>query len=111
MSPASGSQGTRQRGIAVPFALSAAAIVLFTAAPLIAALSAGAIANSLGCELNEGGASPCLIGGTDIGEALSFLFVSGWFMFFTIPLGIGAVLIWCIALATVLILRFTRRNS
>lgn len=112
MRSAPDSQEARKgRRLAMPFLLSAVAILLLTSAPLIAALSASSAANVFGCELNEGGVHPCVVGGTDIGEMLAFLFVSGWFMFFTIPLGAAAMLVWCIALAVVLFLRFTRKNS
>lgn len=62
-------------------------IVLLSFSPLIIALGAGALADSLGCELHEGFANPCRVWGQDLSQTLYTAFVAGWFMFFTLPLG------------------------
>ena len=59
--------------------------LLICAAPGIAAFAALAIAEAHGCTLHEGFANPCVINGTDRGEALAGALVAGWFMLFTMP--------------------------
>jgi hypothetical protein len=77
-------------------------IALFAFAPMISMLIASFIAESNGCTLNEGGINACLVGGTDMGSTLYTLFVLGWFMLATIPLGGAAFFVW---LATLIIHR------
>jgi Phospholipase_D-nuclease N-terminal len=67
-----------------------ASIALFTIAPLLSVLIASAIAWATGSKLDEGNAHPCVILGIDIGDLLYCMFVSGWFMLATIPLGLLA---------------------
>lgn len=77
-------------------------IVLFAAAPLIGVLIASGLAEANGCMLNEGSVNPCIILGADWGGALYTLFVLGWFMLATMPLGGGAL----IALVVVFIIHY-----
>lgn len=53
--------------------------------PLFAVLVTATVAGVLGCEVNEGGPTPCIVMGTDIGELLSGLMITGWFSLMTIP--------------------------
>lgn len=53
--------------------------------PLLAVLLTATVAGVVGCEVNEGGATPCIVLGTDIGSVLSGLMVTGWFSLLTIP--------------------------
>jgi hypothetical protein len=85
-------------------------IVLFAASPLLLALLASGIAGALGCSLNEGGASPCLFMGTDIGETLVVMFVLGWFAFWTLPLGALALVAWLVVGCVVTLLGWRRRR-
>ena len=85
-------------------------IVLFAAAPLLSAFLAGGIASALGCTLNEGGVSPCLFMGTDIGETLTVMFVLGWLAFETLPLGLFALAIWLVVAGMVVLIRWRRRR-
>jgi hypothetical protein len=85
--------------------LALAAILLFAAAPIISALTAGAIANAHGCTLHEGFVNPCVINGTDYGETLYQFGVMGWFMLFTIPTGLFLLFIW-LAVATTYLYRW-----
>jgi len=64
---------------------------VIAAGPLASALLAESIANANGCQINEGGVYPCEIGGKDRGELLGAMFVAGWFMIYTMP--IGAIII------------------
>ena len=75
-----------------------AVIALFAVAPVLSVLTAGFIAESNGCYVNEGGVNPCMIGGADWGPTLYTLFVLGWFMLATIPLGGAAFFVWLASL-------------
>ncbi|WP_137156977.1 hypothetical protein [Rhizobium sp. FKL33] len=99
------------RKIVVIFLLSGAAIVLFALGPLLLALSAGLIAQTAGCTLDEGSVHACLIGGVELGETLYTMFVLGWLTMMTAPLGAIAGLVWLIALAGVVILRLIRKKT
>lgn len=53
--------------------------------PLLAVLLTATVAGIVGCEVNEGGTTPCIVMGTDIGGILAGLMVTGWFSLMTIP--------------------------
>lgn len=53
--------------------------------PLLAVLLTATVAGIAGCEVNEGGVTPCIVFGTDIGGLLSSLMITGWFSLLTIP--------------------------
>lgn len=73
-------------------------VILFGALlPLISVFVASGIADAAGCQLDEGGAHACVIGGADWGDALLTMFVLGWLMFATLPLGALAFLAWLAA--------------
>lgn len=80
------------------YGLALVVIVLLAALPLIGALTAGWLAEANGCALNEGSTNPCIIMGADWGEALYTLFVLGWLMLATMPLGMGAVMVLIVVL-------------
>lgn len=80
------------------YGLALAIIVLLAAAPLIGVFIADALAQSNGCVLNEGSTNPCVIMGADWGGALYTLFVLGWLMLATLPLGMGAVMVLIVVL-------------
>lgn len=80
------------------YGLALAVIVLLAAAPLIGVFIADWLAQSHGCALNEGSVNPCIIMGADWGETLYTLFVLGWFMLATLPLGMGAVMVLVVVL-------------
>src|SRR5581483_262815 len=69
-------------------------IVAFALMPLISALSAGFVAQWLGCRLDESGAHTCMLWGSDIGDTLLVFFVMGWLSLLTLPLGGLAFLVW-----------------
>lgn len=75
-----------------------ALIVLLTLLPIFSALTASFLAETHGCTLNEAGSHPCLIMGADWGETLSLMFVMGWLMIATLPLGGGALIVWLVIL-------------
>jgi len=63
------------------------ASVLFAVLPIIPTLIAGAIATANGCRLNEGSPSPCIVGGSDLGNTLYSMGLMFWFGMITLPLG------------------------
>ncbi|MCD7058446.1 hypothetical protein [Pelagibacterium xiamenense] len=85
-----------------------AIILLFALAPVGSVVVAGALAETHGCTLNEGNIHPCIIGGTDWGPTLYGMFVMGWFMLVTLPMGFFALLAWLAALIIHLFL-YSRR--
>lgn len=85
-------------------------IVLTASLPLLSALSAGLVAQALGCTLNEGNVHPCILLGVDLGMTLYTLFVLGWFMLLTLPYGVIALAIWLVVLLVHLV-RHGRRHS
>ncbi len=72
-------------------------ILLIAGLPVISVAISMAIANGLGCTLNEGNIHPCPFIGTDLGHLLYFLFASGWFGLLTIPAGAFLLVLWFIA--------------
>jgi len=57
---------------------------IYIISPIALAILAGILAPFLGCEnLNEGSVPKC-----PAGEKLSWMFVAGWYFFFTIPSGL-----------------------
>lgn len=87
-----------------------AAILFFAAAPLISALTAGAIAEAHGCTLHEGFVNPCIIDGTDYGETLYQFGVMGWFMLITVPAGLVLLIGW-LAVTSQHLLRWCRARA
>lgn len=84
----------RRRNASIWLGLSLALIVVLALLPLMVAIAAGTFGASMGCRIDEGGFYPCPILGYDAGTLLGVMFVSGWFVFFTLPLGAMAALIW-----------------
>lgn len=104
------SAATRPRRFPVlPYAIVLVLIILVALAPLGSVMISGAIANANGCTLNEGGAHPCMINGSDWGETLVTMFVLGWLSFVTLPLGGIAFAIWCVVLLAHAIVRKRKR--
>ncbi|HRK20116.1 MAG TPA: hypothetical protein PK970_14270, partial [Hyphomicrobiaceae bacterium] len=71
--------------------------VVFAIAPMLSMLLAGTIASHYGCTLNEGNPHPCVIAGADRGHTLYNMAMMGWLTIFTLPYGVGAVLLWLVA--------------
>lgn len=67
-------------------------LVLFTVAPILSVCVAEGIALACGCQVDEGSDHPCIIYGVDIGPLLGSMFVCGWFMLITIPVGVASLL-------------------
>jgi hypothetical protein len=71
-------------------------ILLFTFAPILSLVTCGIIATIVGCEVSEAGPQPCMILGLDIGRPLAIMGVLGWFMFFTIPIGLLSLVVYAV---------------
>ncbi len=85
-------------------------ILLFGAAPLLSALSAGALAHAFDCRLDEGSVHSCMAFGLDLGDMLYTMFVLGWFGMMTLPLAAAALVVWA-AVALVLLVIYRRRRA
>ncbi|MHC1782235.1 MAG: hypothetical protein AB9891_05645 [Anaerolineaceae bacterium] len=81
------------------------AILIVAFLPAISVAIAGSIANANGCQLDEGSVHPCIVNGTDMGETLYTMGVMGWLMLATIPLGLGAVVVYLLLVAVFYIVR------
>src|SRR3954447_22697100 len=73
-------------------------IVAFAFAPIASVILCSVIANAYGCKVDEGSVHPCIIHGTDYGQQLYTLGVSGWFMLATLPFGALTGAIWLVTL-------------
>lgn len=88
--------------------LSLLGLFLFTAGPILVALTAGLVAATLGCQLDEGNIHSCRLLGIDLGGVLYFFGMFGWFTLMTIPFGAMGLLVW-LGFAAVLLIRRLRR--
>lgn len=84
------------------------AVLLVLLVPVACPLLAAAIASAGGCRLHEGNKTPCVILGSDWGEALYTMFVLGWLALATLPLAVLVVLGW---LALELVRIYLRRRT
>lgn len=74
------------------------AILFVALAPVVGVLIASGIADANACVLHEGDSHPCMVGGRDVGGLLYGLFVLGWLMLATIPMGTVALVGWVLVL-------------
>ena len=65
--------------------------------PLFFILLTALFGGLMGCEVNEGGAQPCVIGGMDFGGFLSGMLTMGWFGLLTIPFLMAVLGLWGLA--------------
>ncbi len=65
--------------------------------PLLFILLTALLAGLMGCEVNEGGAMPCVIGGIDFGGFLSGMLTMGWLGLITIPALMAVLGLWGLA--------------
>ena len=84
------------------------AVLLFICLlPLMSMAVAEFIAQVNGCKLDLTGAHPCIVGGRDIGHDLLTLGMMGYFLFATMPAGVGIVVLWVV----VELIAFIRRRA
>ncbi len=81
----------RRRFPWLPYVVALVLILLVALAPVISVAVAGWIAEANGCVLHEGFINPCIVNGVDAGSTLYTLFVLGWLMLATLPLGAMAL--------------------
>ena len=74
--------------------------------PAISLLIAMGLAHAAGCPLDEAGAHPCILLGTDWGSLLASMAIAGWLLFFSIPAG---GLVSLVGLVLYLVARFRGR--
>lgn len=86
-------------------------ILLVALAPVISVAVAGLLAEANGCVLNEGNIHPCVVNGQDIGGMLYTMFVLGWFMLASLPLGAMALALLLAVLIVHLLLWRRRRPA
>lgn len=82
-----------------------------TVAPLLIWLGALVLtlvlSGPMGCRIDEGSSHPCMIAGSDWGEAAYSLgMIAAWGLFFLAPVSFGAGLLW----ALVTLIRRLRRS-
>lgn len=66
--------------------------------PIISLLLASLGATLFGCSTNESGTSQCPTVFGDMGEVLTLMGLFGWYVFYTIPVGLFGVLVGIILL-------------
>ena len=98
-----------RKGMSAAGWLSLLGLFLFTAGPILVALTAGLVAVALGCQLDEGN-NACPLLGIDLGGVLYFFGMFGWFTLMTIPFGGIGFLVW-LGFAVVLRVRRLRRSE
>ena len=62
--------------------------------PLLGIFVTAIVAGVFGCEVNEGGPTPCNVMNMDIGGVLSGMLTTGWFALITIPLLMVLLGLW-----------------
>jgi len=71
-------------------------ILLFTVFPIISVLTASFISDRLGIRINEGSPPVYEILGINIGPYLYDMFVAGFFIFYTAPIGLVLMIAYSI---------------
>lgn len=84
--------------------------VVVAVLPLVSALLSSLIADLADCPLNEGAVNACQIGVWEVGELLYTMFVMGWLMLVSIPLGMLGVGLGLLLLVVQLIIRSNQQN-
>lgn len=66
--------------------------------PMLCVFFAAGFADWAGCQVNEGGGTPCIVGGHHWGPFLTSMFVMGWLMLVTLPFMLASLVAWAIVL-------------
>lgn len=67
--------------------------IVFALLPIVSLVLSFLLSNLLNCSTAYAGEESCKIGGQFIGDVVYSMFTFGWFMIYTIPLGILGVII------------------
>ena len=86
-------------------------IILICTGPMLSTFIAGSIANTAGCQLDEGSVHPCVIGGMDVGEQLYTMGMMFWFAFFSAPVSIALLLVYLLAAGLLLVRKNFRKRE
>ncbi len=86
-------------------------ILLVAIAPLIPALIAAYIVDAVGCQLDEGSIHPCLINGVDYGDTLYTLGMMPWFVFFSVPLAAGLLVVYLVIAGIITLVRVFKKRK
>jgi hypothetical protein len=73
-------------------------IAVFAISPIIPISIAGSLAEQHGCTLHEGFVNPCIVDGKDIGKDLYGMGMMGWLFLATVPIGLGALVVWLVGM-------------
>ncbi len=92
-------------------AIVVAVIVLIGIAPVLSVVIASTVASANGCELHEGFANPCVIGGIDFGDTLYAMGVTGWLALVTLPLAALLGVAYVVFVAIALLWRRVKRPA
>lgn len=93
------------------YSLSLLGILLFAFFPILLVAIAGGIASLGDCRLNEATVNPCVIAGVDLGGILYSMWVLGWLMIATLPIGALLLACWFLALLVQLLVIRRRRKA
>ena len=96
--------GRRLRALVIGLAC----LTVLLALPLLNVIVSSAVANALGCRLDEASIYPCPFLGIDLGVLLGIMGVTGWFMLVTLPLLALLLPVW-LAAAIWALVRWRRR--
>ena len=99
-----------KKRVIVAFAVTGGLILVVTLLPVVITLASPVVAGALGCRISLESIQPCWVGGLDYGTFLTGMFVSGVYIFFTLPAGVVMALIWFIALSIYLLAYFKDAN-
>ncbi len=86
-------------------------ILAFMFLPMFIHSLAKSIAHANGCQLSEGIAIPCVIGGGDWGGVLHSMYAMGWLVLGTLPLGGIALAVWAVFAVIYLIARVNQSGA
>jgi len=84
-------------------------LTLTSFAPVFTLLMSDTVASIMHCPLDEGSTHPCIIGGTDFGDALYTGAVLGWLMLVTWPGMLITIGIWLVLTIRFLMLHTVKK--
>ena len=67
--------------------------MIFAFSPIAVAYLTGIPEYFAGCQVDEGSVHSCIVFGHEIGPLLYSMFVAGWFVLLTFPLGVGVAVL------------------
>jgi hypothetical protein len=79
--------------------------------PWISVAIAGTIAESNGCQLDEGSVHPCMVNGRDMGETLYSMGMMGWIGIATCPVALILLGVYLLVVVTVWLVRRNRAKK